>query len=265
MFRSSTLRHPSHWSVPLAGAIALGSVTLGVALGWIALGPVTPPALTQDARPTTASGPLLRTLTVSGQGNEPIQTTLAQVNLGIEVQGKTADEVQAQAAQRSSAVVDYLKNQGVEKLQTTGINLSPRYSYDNNRQRLDGYTASNSVSFRVPTTKAGRIMDQAVKAGATRIDGISFIATDAAIATARQAALKQATQKARQEADTVLDALNLQAKDIVSIQVDGATTPPPPYPMPVGAFREAKAADAVTPVVAGEQEVRASVTLQIRY
>ena len=41
---------------------------------------------------------MLRTLTVSGRGTESIQTTIAQVRLGVEAQGKTAGEVQAAIA-----------------------------------------------------------------------------------------------------------------------------------------------------------------------
>jgi uncharacterized protein YggE len=42
-----------------------------------------------------------RTLTVSGPGMEAILTTLSQVSLGVEIQGKTAQEVQKEAARRS--------------------------------------------------------------------------------------------------------------------------------------------------------------------
>jgi uncharacterized protein YggE len=102
-----------------------------------------------------------------------------------------------------------------------------------------------------------------VKAGATRIEGVSFTASDSAIATAQKQALRQATQDAQQQADAVLSALNLTRKDIVNIQINGAT-PPPPMPLleRTSDFSQ-KAAD--TPIISGEQEVQASVTLQISY
>ncbi|WP_066423753.1 SIMPL domain-containing protein [Anabaena sp. 4-3] len=205
-----------------------------------------------------------RTLTVTGRGEESIPTTLAQVSLGVEIQGKTAQEVQQEAARRSAAVVALLKNRNVEKLQTTGIRLNPVYSYTNNVQRITGYAASNTVSFRVPNDKAGTLLDDAVKAGATQINGIRFVATDEAIASARQQALKEATQDAQQQANAVLSSLGFQAKEIVSVQVGGATAPPPPMLYRAEAAKLANA-DASTPVIAGEQEVEASVTLQISY
>ena len=209
---------------------------------------------------------LLRSLTVTGRGMESVETTKAQVSLGIEVQGKTAKAAQTEAAKRSNAVVDLLKKRKVEKLETRGINLNPRYRYNDGEQTLQGFTASNTVSFRVPNSQAGRIMDEAVRAGATRINGISFVAEDDAIAKAQKQALREATTEAQAQADAVLDALGFDAKEIVSVQINGAAAP---RPVPMEQLRSANfAADAAappSPVIGGEQDVRASVTLQIRY
>jgi len=207
---------------------------------------------------------LLRTLSVSGHGVQTIPTTLSQVDLGVEVQGKTAQAVQQESARRSSAVVDLLRSRNVDKLHTTGINVEPAYSYQNNEQRIVGYTANNSVSFRVPTEKAGAILDAAVKAGATRINDVSFVASDEAIASAQKQALQKATQDAQQQADAVLSTLGLKPKEVLSIQIDGANAPPPRV-IPVAAMLRSASAEAQTPVVGGEQQVEATVTLQISY
>ncbi len=209
---------------------------------------------------------MLRTLTVTGRGTESTPATLAQVILGVEVQAKTAQEAQQEAARRSSAVVALLKSRNVEKLQTTGITLNPVYSYKDNVQRLTGYAASNTVSFRIATERTGTLLDEAVKAGATQISGISFVATDQAIAAAQKQALTEATQDAQQQAEAVLSALGFQRKEIVSIQVNGANMPtPPPRPLARAEITAQMAKDASTPIEGGEQEVEASVTLQISY
>lgn len=207
---------------------------------------------------------MLRTLTVTGRGMESIPTTLSLVNLGVEVQGKTAQDVQQEAARRSSAVVALLKSRNVDKLETTGIRLNPVYSYNNNVQRITGYAATNTVSFRIATEKAGTLLDEAVKVGATQINSVSFVASDSAIAQAQKQALRKATQEAQQQADAVFASLGFKSKEIVSIQVNNANAPTPP---PIAYSRSAKleAQDASTPVVGGEQEVDASVTLQISY
>jgi uncharacterized protein len=208
---------------------------------------------------------ILRTLTVSGRGVESIPTTRSQVNLGVEVQGKDAKNVQEEAARRSSAVVALLKSRNVEKLQTTGINLNPVYNYTNNVQKITGYSATNTVSFRIATEQTGTLLDDVVKAGASRIDGVSFIATDEAISQAQKQALQKATQDARLQADAVFTTLGLKAKEVVSIQLNGASTPPPRPMLEARAASFSSKDSATTPVVGGEQQVEASVTLQISY
>jgi uncharacterized protein YggE len=172
--------------------------------------------------------------------------------------------VQKEAARRSSAVVALLKSRNVEKLETTGVRLNPVYSYTNNIQKITGYAASHTVSFRFPTDQIGALLDEAVKTGATQINGISFVSTDAAISNAQKQALKKATQDAQEQAEAVLSTLGFQAKEIVSIQINGASAPPPPM-LQRAEIAKASFADASTPVVGGEQEVQASVTLQISY
>jgi len=215
------------------------------------------------ANPVWAQEKLLRTITVTGQGVERIPTTLTNVSLGVEVQGKTASAVQQEAARRSSDVVTYLRSRQVERLETTGISLNPIYSNDNNMQRLTGYSATNTVSFRLNTEQAGTVLDEAVKAGATRIDSVSFVASDSAIAQAQQQALQKATQDAQRQADAVLGSLNLTRREVVNIQVNGAS-PPQPLLRQYAASAPS-VARAATPVIGGDQQVEAAVTLQISY
>ena len=217
---------------------------------------MTAPAVAQEAA--------MRTLTVTGLGQEFVATTKAQISLGVTVEGQDAETVQQQVAERSAAVVELLQSRNVEKLETTGIRLSPRYRYDNGESTVVGFTGSNTVSFQVPNEEAGELIDDAVNAGANQIQNISFVAEDAALDAARQEALRKATTDAQTQANTVLSALNLGAEEIVNIQIDGANRPMP-VPLPRGAALANAESDVSTPVVGGEQTVQARVTLQIRY
>ncbi len=233
-------------------ALALLLVT-----GWIALAGISP-GIAQERKPS-------RTITASGRGIVTIPTTLSQVRLAIEVQAKTPTTAQQDAAKRSTRVLEYLKTQRVDKLQTTGIGLNPTYIYPSNgKPQITGYTATNSISFRVTTDRAGAILDAAVKNGATRIDGVSFIAEDRAIASAQIQALKQATQDAERQADAVLETLNLKRKEVIGIKIDSASIPTP-VPMLRQALSDSVAEKPSTPVVGGEQQIEAAVTLDIGY
>jgi uncharacterized protein YggE len=213
--------------------------------------------------PSYANERQMRTITVTGEGIENIATSKAIVRLGVEIQGKEAGKVQQEIASRSDAVVKFLRSRQVEKLETTGINLQPNYDYSNNQRRLIGYLGSNLISFQVEIGQAGVLIDEAVKVGATRIDGVSFTATEQAIAAAQKNALVQATEQAREQATIVLQALGLAPKETVSIQV-GNTSNPVPIAKGEVAFSRADAAPS-SPVIGGEQTVRAAVTLEISY
>ena len=217
------------------------------------------PGIAQERKPA-------RTLTASGRGIVTIPTTISQIRLAIESSGKTPNSAQQEAARRSTRVMNYLKTQQVDKLQTTGINLNPTYTYPSGgNPQIIGYTATNSISFRVTTDRAGTILDAAVKNGATRIDGVTFVASDKAISTAQTQALSQATQDAQRQADTVLASLNLKRREIIGIQINSTSTPTP-IPMVQSMMRQKIASDtATTPVVGGEQQVEAGVTLDIGY
>jgi uncharacterized protein len=234
-------------------------------LGLMGISTAVLPVMAQPRSPQSQER-MLRTVTVTGQSTEKIPATIAQVQLGVEAQGTTAQQVQQEVATRSAAVVALLKSRNVDKLQTTGINLNPQYNYNNGKQTLTGYQASNTVSFRVPTAQAGTIMDDAVKAGASRIDSISFTASDTAISDAQKMALRKATQDAQEQAKAVLSALGLTAKEVVSIQINGANPPiPRPFMATQSMLKSADSTVPVTPVEAGEQGVQASVTLEISY
>ncbi len=207
-----------------------------------------------------------RSLSVTGQGIQTIPTTLTEVRLGVLVEADTAEAAQQQAAEKSTAVVEWVRSQNVERLQTTGISLSPRYDYVDGRQISRGYQATNTISFRAPTESAGAIIDQAVKVGASQIEGVSFVATDAAIEAARQRALTSAVEDAQAQADTVLAALGLSRQAVLNVSI-GSVSAPPPSPAPEAFAQQARLADAApkTPIIGQEQTINAQVTLLIRY
>ena len=203
-----------------------------------------------------------RVLTVTGNGIEKIATSLTNVQLGVEVTGQDARTVQQQVAQRSSQLVDFLQSRNVDQLKTTGIQLQPNYDYSDRQRRLVGYIGRNMVSFQIKTDAIGSLIDEAVNQGATRINGVSFTASEPAIAIAQKEALRLATQDAQQQAEAVLSTLNFSSKEIIGIQINGAA-PPQPRIMRAQAARSADVAE--SPIIGGEQEVRASVTLEIQY
>lgn len=240
---------------------ALGLVLLGVmGLAACQTGP-------NQLEQSVASIP--QTLVVSGWGMVEIPKTVTRVTLGVEVQGQTTAEVQRSIAQKSTAVVKLLRSRPiVSKLATTGMTFNPRYSYKDGQQRIDGYTGTNMVQFEVPPDKMGTLLDEAIRAGATRIDQVTLVASDDAMAAAQQEAIDKAARNAQSQAESALGALKLKQDSIVSVQINDAKVPlPPPYDGEN--FPAAKTQSTValpqTPIVPGQQRIEAFVTLQVRY
>ena len=213
--------------------------------------------------PSLAQEMILRTLSVIGQGEYSIPTTITQVQLGVEVQGETAQKVQEEVARYSTQVVNLLQSQDVDELQTTGISLQPQYSYENNETRLIGYVGINTISFEIETSQVGSLLDEAIDAGATRIDNISFTASDEIIAEAQKESLRQASLDTQNQAQAVLSALNLTQQEIIGIQVNHAA--PPIMPIAFDTIDRRVSSAPSTQVIGGNQTIQSSVTLQIRY
>ena len=250
---SHNIRLGRRWQCPVTAA----------ALGWTLIlgGAIVEAGL---AAPALAQEPVLRVLTVTGRGREAVSTTLTQATLGVQVQGSSAEAVQAAVAERSDRLVRYLRSRNVDELETVGLRLNPQYDYRNGQARIIGYVGTNTVSFQIPTEEAGELLDGAIAAGATQIQGVRFIAEDEALGVARQQALQAATADAQAQANAVLSYLDLGVEEIINIQINGARGPIA-VPLPAEARLASAEADVSTPVIGGEQTVEATVTLQIRY
>lgn len=196
-----------------------------------------------------------RLLHVSGRGEVHIPSVYTEIQLGVELQAETASEAQKQVSEQTGRLLRFLKGQKVSDLQTTGISLQPvRESSKLSSGEVRRYVARNTVVFRVKTEKAGAMIDGAIKAGANRINGLTFLPEPSAWEEARKQALQLAVDDAKKQARAVLSVLNLSIKEIVEIDVQDV---PLPSPQRVHML--------TTPVIGGKTAVVARVVLHIRY
>jgi len=205
-------------------------------------------------------------LTVSGTGQARVAPDEATVRLGVLAQGATAREAQNQVNRSAQAVLDAIRKLGIppERIQTTGLSLSPQYAKGRPDQgpRITGYQASNTVTVRVEDlSRVGPVIDAGLTSGANNLDGVDFgLRNDAA---ARAAALTDAVQSARVKAEALARALKVKLVEIVEVTEGGVSISPPPSPFR-GRIALAAEAMATTPVSAGEVGVEASVTIRWR-
>jgi uncharacterized protein YggE len=199
-------------------------------------------------------------LNVTGQGEVTVPTTLTEVQLGVQVQGKTVTEVQEETAKRSTAVIDVLQKLGAQQLQTTSIQLNPVY---NNSQTLTGFTELNTLQFELPTARAGAAIDTAIQAGANLIQNISFTASDQALQQARLQVLSEAVKDAQAQAQAVFSTLKLTPGKIIDININSDDNPSP-SPLALNVTQNA-AIIATTPIIGSSQTIQGSVSLDIAY
>lgn len=212
------------------------------------------PALAAD------SGPMQRTLTVSGEGKIMAKPDQAQLSAGVVTQAPTAAAALSANNKAMGKVFATLKSLGIpdNKIQTSNFSVSPQYPpYNaNNPQphRIIGYQVSNQVTVIVDDLgKLGGALDALVKSGVNELNGVTFgfAKPDALEDRARRAAIAQAIFKAKGMAQ----AAGVTLGPIFAIQEGGSYIP---RPQPMMAKAMAMESVAIAP---GESTVSASVSL----
>src|ERR1700728_612033 len=165
-------------------------------------------------------------LTVMGQGKTTVKATLADIRMGIEVDGKTAVEVQQALADRLKPVLDAVKRLKQEKVETSSMNIIPEYN-KNEPPQIVGYRGVVEISMTRDAAQAGELIDEIFKAGANRLVSISMKPSEADLHDARNASLQKACVNALEEADIVAKALNLTTKGIRNVDIESGVTPGP--------------------------------------
>ena len=188
-----------------------------------------------------------RTVTVTGVGAVRSTPDRAQLSFGVESHADTAQAALSANATAMRRVLSALRAAGVSELQTQSVSVWPHWG---DQGGVEGYVASNSASGVVTVTRAGAAIDAAVAAGANQVYGPSFAADDARKLYAQ--ALEAAVADARARAETLARAAGASLGRVVTIAESGEA----PQPL----MREA-ATDAPTPIVAGQQETSATVTV----
>jgi uncharacterized protein YggE len=199
-------------------------------------------------------------LEVVGTGDESVETTEAEINLGVVARGETALEASEVAANKASevitAVTNFVAEAGEEPdIDTAAVQLFP---ISNEMGDIVSYEARNTLEVEVPQELAGEVIDTAITNGANEVQSITFEASDEALDAALEAAITEAIADAQLQADTVIDVLGLQQQAIVGIEVNTSDIEP------IVPFFDL-AARSSTPILGGEQIVTASVNLEIAY
>jgi len=148
---------------------------------------------------------LPRTISVNGAGTVSARPDVAYVTLGVRAINPDADRAVTENTERMSAVMGALKEMKIEDkdIQTTSYSmwLEEERDKEGNLTGVSRYHVVNELRVKVrDMAKVGQLLQQALKAGANSVGGISFSVDDpsALRKEARDKAIADAKAKAEQ-------------------------------------------------------------------
>jgi uncharacterized protein len=189
------------------------------------------------------------TITVTGVGTVEAVPNEAQMSFGVESRAPTAKAAVAANADAMRKVINALRQARGREIATQWVSV---YPVTDDSGAVDGFSASNSVSATADVDDAAALIDAAAEAGANQITGPGLSSSNAE-ALYRQA-LGKAVAEARARAEVLAEAAGRSLGQIEAIAESTAATP-------YYAERMQAADAASTPIVPGEQETTASITV----
>jgi hypothetical protein len=210
--------------------------------------------------PSSAQG-----VTVQATGTVKAVPDGVSFNLAVSVLAQSSETAMSEASATAELVRVALDAAGVAKddIATQNVSVYPEYaSSTTGTQTLSGYRAQQvfTVTLR-DTAKAGEVVDAVIAAGGNSLQvyGVTptLIDTDAAVAQAREAAMKSAKEKASDYAGLVDEELGSV------VYVTEVTSPSSPVPYLSSDSTGTESSMTKTVVNLGTQDV--SVTVEVRW
>lgn len=198
---------------------------------------------------------------VSGTARVDVASDRARLRFAMETEAKSAADAADANAERMQAVLAAVRSAvGTDgSIGTSGYGLTPVYNRPEPgaAQTITAYRVQNHVEVTLTDVdRVGAVLDAAVRAGANRVAELSFFASDPA--PARLEAIRDATARARREAEVLAAALGGTLGEPLEVGVSSD------MPFEAVRFRSAPMAMADTPVEAGSQTVSVTVNITFR-
>jgi uncharacterized protein len=161
-------------------ASALGVAAAALAFAWGDVGVSSPASATATPQGCDAS---TSKITVQGTGHATGTPDVLNAVFGFSTTAGSSTAALSQNNTKVTAALAALQSSGVASrdVQTTGLSLSPQYSYPHGVPTLTGYQVTNTVSATMrDVTKAGAAIDAVVGAAddAAQIDSLNFSIAD---------------------------------------------------------------------------------------
>lgn len=256
----------------MTGWIAIGLLAVVMLVGFYFISTeIKAPSVSVSTYPETHA------IYTTGTSSTKVSPDLLMIYLGVETQNKTASASQSDNAAKMAAIKTAIKAQGLtdSDIKTSYFRVTAvtekstkcQFGYTDPKTcptvtyyPIVGYKTTHVLSLSVTdTTKGGAILDAATKAGANKIDSISFTLKQTTRRSLQEQQLSLAAQSAKTRAGKIASGLGATLGDAISASESFYYTPQTVYKSYAG---EALAAPSVAPtdLSAGEIEVTATVS-----
>ncbi len=216
----------------------------------------------QSASPNLINNTLFVTTSAATQA-KPDKVT---VSLGVETTDTTAKAALTSNSNFTNKVLAELKAAGVQENETSTsyFTIIPNYDYSVSatQGRATGFTVSNSIQIDSNNLeKISEWIDTSVAAGANNVNNIYFSLSDEKLHEIKNSLIKDAISNAKTTADSAASAAGFKVMAVKSITVgDIGSAPPVPGPYLADSLPSQEASPP-TPILSGQQEVSASVSI----
>ena len=163
-------------------------------------------------------------ISVSGDGFVEVAPDRAIISVGVVTRDKNSASVQAANAKAASSVINSIVDLGIERknISTGNYSFNPIYRYNDGKNFLEGYEATNSVTIIVDDLNlVGKIIGAALSHGANQVNSLNFGLRDKKIH--ENEAIRLAITDARRKAEVAASALGKTIVGVRNVSINSSS------------------------------------------
>ena len=162
------------------------------------------------------------TIKVNGEGTVKVVPDIGYINFAVSKREKTATEAMESLSKTANKVLNALKDFGISKenIKTTGMNLSPEYEWDKEKEKnvIVGFRAVENFSVKTKLDNIGKVIALIVDNEIDRVNNIRFDSSKRE--ELEKEAIKKAMKDAKEKAEVTLTGTGYKITGIKTISVE---------------------------------------------
>lgn len=165
---------------------------------------LTPAAAAQSADNTISAAEAAPVIATTGRGEVRVAPDIARLQITVETRSSSANAAAADNAARLKRTLAAVRAAGIDSAQINTAGYSVAVDYDRKGEPT-GFIVRNGLRIEVGRiADVGRIIDAALGAGATQVNGVQFLRKD--VMDSRRTAIALAFAEARRDAEILAQA-----------------------------------------------------------